>query len=91
MLSLLAVLAFHGGGAGDGVHGPGEGAGDGDILMDPTATAMATTTRTATTAGMAQEVRGMVMGMATDMDTTTAMRVNIAPMRANIVLPLDRK
>ena len=73
-LSLLAVLAFHGGGAGVGVPGAGDG---GDILLDSTATAP----NTVTTARMAMEIPATVMGMATDL--ATAMRANTAP-------PLDR-
>ena len=78
-LSSLAVLAFHGGGAGAGVPGAGvPGAGDGqDILLDSTATAP----NTVTTARMAMEIPATVMGMATDL--ATAMQANTAP-------PLDR-
>ena len=65
-LSSLAVLAFHGGGAGAGV--PGQ-AGDG---LDPTATAPPTVTT-----GMAMEIPATVMGMATDL--ATAMQANTAP------------
>ena len=79
-LSSLAVLAFHGGGAGAGVPGAGVlGAGDGgDILLDSTATAP----NTVTTASMAMEIPATVMGMATDL--ATAMQANTAP-------PLDRE
>ena len=70
-LSSLAVLAFHGGGAGAGVHGR---AGDGqDILLDPTATAP----NTVTTADMAMEIPATVMGTTTDL--ATAMQANTAP------------
>jgi hypothetical protein len=78
-LSSLAVLAFHGGGAGAGVPGvgvPGVGAGGG-ILLDSTATAP----NTVTTARMDMEIPATVMGMATDL--ATAMQANTAP-------PLDR-
>jgi len=80
MLFSLAVLAFHGGGVGDGVHGPRDGrAGDGEAIpMDTTAT----TTRTVPTVDMTQ-VRLTVMG--------TAMDINMARERANLTLPLDRK
>src|SRR5215831_13926957 len=85
-LSSLAVLAFHGGGAGAGVPGARDG---GDILLDSTATVPNTvTTATApnsvTTARMrmAMEIRATVMGMATDL--ATAMQANTAP-------PLDRE
>src|SRR5215468_11005106 len=85
-LSSLAVLAFHGGGAGAGVPGAGDG---GDILLDSTATApgdilldsTATAPNTVTTARMAMEIPATVMGMATDL--ATAMQANTAP-------PLDR-
>jgi hypothetical protein len=86
-LSSLAVLAFHGGGAGAGVPGAGDG---GDILLDSTvldstATAPNTVTTatmvmeipTVTTAAMAMEIPATVMG------TATAMQANTAP-------PLDR-
>jgi hypothetical protein len=73
-LSSLAVLAFHGGGAGAGVPGARDG---GDILLDSTATAP----NTVTTARMAMEIPATVMGMATDL--ATAMQANTAP-------PLDR-
>jgi hypothetical protein len=75
-LSSLAVLAFHGGGAGAGVPGARDG---GDILLDSTATA--TTPNTVTTARMAMEIPATVMGMATDL--ATAMQAKTAP-------PLDR-
>ena len=75
-LSSLAVLAFHGGGAGAGVPGAGDG---GDILLDSTATAP----NTVTTARMhmAMEFPATVMGMATDLATA---------IQANTALPLDR-
>src|SRR5215471_7865388 len=85
-LSSLAVLAFHGGGAGAG----GPGAGDrGDILLDSTVTVPNTVT-TATAPNsvttvrmrMAMEIPATVMGMATDL--ATAMQANTAP-------PLDRE
>ena len=72
-LSSLAVLAFHGGGAGAGVPGAGDG---GDILLDSTATA--TAPNTVTTARMAMEIPATVMGMATDL--ATAMQANTAPL-----------
>src|SRR5215470_6757873 len=78
-LSSLAVLAFHGGGAGAGVPGAGDGR---DIPMDPTATATNMVTTAVTTARMAMEIRATVMGMATDL--ATAMQGNTAP-------PLDRE
>src|SRR5215471_2347170 len=82
-LSSLAVLAFHGGGAGAGVPGAGDG---GDILLDSTATApntvtTATARNTVITARMAMEILATVMGMATDL--ATAMQGNTAP-------PIDR-
>ena len=76
-LSSLAVLAFHGGGAGAGVPGARDG---GDILLDSTATA--TAPNMVTTARMAMEIPATVMGMATDL--ATAMQANTAP-------PLDRE
>jgi len=69
-LSSLAVLAFHGGGAGAGVPGAGD---PGDILLDSTATAP----NTVTMARMTMEIPATVMGMATDL--ATAMQVNTAP------------
>jgi len=85
-LSSLAVLAFHGGGAGAGVPGAGDG---GDILLDSTATApgdilldsTATAPNTVTMARMTMEIPATVMGKATDL--ATAMQANTAP-------PLDR-
>jgi hypothetical protein len=62
-LSSLAVLAFHGGGAGAGVPGAGDGR---VILQDSSATAL----NTVTTAGMAMEIPATV---------TTAMQANTAP------------
>jgi hypothetical protein len=70
-LSSLAVLAFHGGGAGAGVLGVRDG---GDILLDSTATAP----NTVITARMAMETPATVMGMATDL--VTAMQANTAPL-----------
>jgi hypothetical protein len=85
-LSSLAVLAFHGGGAGAGVPGAGDGR---VILLDSTATALNTVTTagmgmeipTVTTTGMAMEIPATVMGTATD--PATAMQANTAP-------PLDQ-
>src|SRR5215831_9237192 len=90
-LSSLAVLAFHGGGA--GVPGAGDG---GDILLDSTVLdSTATAPNTVTTARIAMEIPATVMGMATDLataimameildtDLATAMQANTAP-------PLDR-
>ena len=73
-LSSLAVLAFHGGGAGVGVHGR---AGDGrDILLDPTATA--TAPPTVTTADMAMEIQATVPTVtAPNTVTTTGMAMEI--------------
>jgi hypothetical protein len=66
-LSSLAVLAFHGGGAGARVHGR---AGDGrDILLDPTATAPPTVT---TAAGMAMEIPATVPTVTALNTVTTA-------------------
>ena len=75
-LSSLAVLAFHGGGAGAGVPGARDG---GDILLDSTATD--TAPNMVTTARMAMEIPATVMGMATDLATA---------MQAKTALPLDR-
>ena len=78
-LSSLAVLAFHGGGAGAGVPGAGD---RGDILLDSTVLdSTATAPNTVTTARIAMEIPATVMGMATDL--ATAMQANTAP-------PLDR-
>ena len=77
-LSSLAVLAFHGGGAGAGVPGAGDG---GDILLDSTATGPNTVTTAVIMARMAMEIPATVMGTATDL--ATAMQANTAP-------PLDR-
>src|SRR5215468_10561341 len=101
----LAVLAFHGGGAGAGVPGAGDG---GDILLDSTvldstATApntvttarMATAPNTVTTARIAMEIPATVMGMATDL-ATAIMAMEIldtdlaTAMQANTAPPLDR-
>jgi hypothetical protein len=76
-LSSLAVLAFHGGGAGAGVPGAGDG---GDILLDSTvldSTATAPNTVTTARMHMAMEIPATVMGMATDL--ATAMQANTAP------------
>jgi hypothetical protein len=81
-LSSLAVLAFHGGGAGAGVPGAGDRR---DILMDPTATAPPTVT----TAAMAMEVPATGMAMeipATDL----AMAVQAKAMQANTAPQVDR-
>src|SRR5215831_16955567 len=102
-LSSLAVLAFHGGGA--GVRGAGDG---GDILLDSTvldstATApntvttarMAMAPNTVTTARIAMEIPATVMGMATDL-ATAIMAMEIldtdlaTAMQANTAPPLDR-
>jgi len=96
----LAVLAFHGGGAGAGVPGAGDG---GDILLDSTATApntvttarMAMAPNTVTTARIAMEIPATVMGMATDL-ATAIMAIEIldtdlaTAMQANTAPPLDR-
>src|SRR5262245_39056810 len=102
-LSSLAVLAFHGGGAGAGVPGTGDG---GDILLDSTATVP----NTVTTARMAMEIPTTVMGMAMATDlatapntiTTASMAIEIlatvmgmvtdlaTAMQANTAPPLDR-
>jgi hypothetical protein len=87
-LSSLAVLVFHGGGAGAGVHGQ---AGDGrDILLDPTATAP----NTVTMAGMAMEIPATDIAMeipATDLATEMqAKAMQAKAMRANTARQLDR-
>ena len=73
-LSSLAVLAFHGGGAGAGVLGQVRAGAGEDTRTAP---------NTVTTARMhmAMEIPATVMGMATDL--ATAMQANTAP-------PLDR-
>src|SRR5215467_13857498 len=105
-LSLLAVLAFRGGGAGAGVPGAGDG---GDILLDSTVLdSTATAPNTVTTARMAMEIPATVMGMATDTatapNTVTTARMAMAiaatvigmatdlatAMQANTAPPLDR-
>ena len=82
-LSSLAVLVFHGGGAGAGVRGQ---AGDGrDILLDPTATAP----NTVTMAGMAMEVPAT--DLATEIPATDlATEMQAKAMRANTAPQLDR-
>ena len=76
-LSSLAVLAFHGGGAGAGAHGQ---AGDGrDILLGPTAP------NTVTTADTAMEIPGTVMGMATDRTPTAPNMVTTVGMAMEIL------
>ena len=104
-LSSLAVLAFHGGGPGAGVHGAGAGvhhrAGDGRVtLMDLTATVPNTAT-------MAMEILATAMEMDTDPTTTVLSTVTTAvmvmeilvmetvtdlvpAMQANTAPPLDR-
>jgi hypothetical protein len=88
-LSLLAVLAFHGGGAGAGVLGAGDG---GDILLDSTVLdSTGTVPNTVTTARMALEIPATVMGMATDLATAImAMEIPATAMQANTAPPVDR-
>src|SRR5215471_10027233 len=88
-LSSLAVLAFHGGGAGAGVLGAGDGR---DILLDSTVPdSTATAPNTVTTARMAMEIPATVMGMATDLATAImAMEILATAMQANTAPSVDR-